>query len=197
MNNTEIEILNRRKFGIVENSNYDKLLSKIVIDVKHDPKDVFKIKTELIKRSINYLENFKNNISNAVLNLWNGGEFVYDFAVIAVINGWYKLPESRYKNNNWFQENATGTDDTSVQIVADAVASIQKQDRKYTRIKFEKDSETKRKRKITKKLKEMGYVQMYVNPKDIEIINNFLKDLNCEKMRFENQENNILRLKHD
>lgn len=155
-------------------SNYSKLLSRIDVSGEKDRNKVLQIRHNLVMQAMVHLALKEAPIGKAWEELWGGGRFQSDAAAVAVINGWRKLPEHRYINHNWYQDNAHDADGSSVQIVADAVAEIQEKDRTEAYIADEKKAERKERRKKHKCLRKKGYVMAYVNPKDIETINNCL-----------------------
>lgn len=159
-----------------KDSNYSELLSRIDVVGEKDSNKGLQIKHNLVMRAMVHLALKETPIGKAWETLWGGGRFQSGSAAIAIINGWRKLPEHRCINHNWYLTNAYDADDSSVQIVADAVAEIQERDRREAYIADEKKAERKERRKMLKCLREKGYVMTYVNPKDIETINSHLGD---------------------
>lgn len=120
----------------------------------------------LVHGAICRLAAAKEKIGLETEALHNGGEFAFDAAIEAAINGWRrvggKLP-SQGKGPLWYETNAPGSTDEGAKLVIREI-SIMRDEMEAERLL------AKQKRERREGLKAAGYVKMWVNPADIQAV---------------------------
>lgn len=96
--------------------------------------------------------------------LHNGGEFAYDAAIEAAINGWRrvggKIP-NQGKGNLWYETNAPGSTDEGAKLVIKEIL-IMRDEMEAERML------AKQKQERRKKLKAEGYIKIWVKLSDVQ-----------------------------
>ena len=151
-----------------------RLLDRIELPYIANPQNAPIVKTQLVNMAVFRLYKKGNPIGQAWNKMWGGGSFVCDCAVVAAVNGWQDLPAHRFGNPEWYKS-AAPRYDGDVNVVADEVARIQREDEADRIAKKVKAAERAASRKAARLMKESGYVLMYVHPASIEKINGLLR----------------------
>lgn len=118
--------------------------------------------------------------------LHKGGEFCYDGAVEAVINGWRRkangaLPAfGKINGVYWYEYELPGSDDRALNAFVYAVDKL----RNFRREECLREKEKRRKRRViyakSKALREAGYTKMWVNTNHVEKLSQFLSSIGKE-----------------